>query len=502
MSETLLETRNISKDFSSVYVLNDINIQVIRGEILGIIGENGAGKSTLMKILGGIHTPTSGDIVFEGRTVHIHEPLDAKRLGIGLIPQEFNLIRELTVYDNVFLGSELRQKNGLLDKKAMMARTRELLSELSVDIRPEERIENLSTAQKQMVEICKAVSIDAKLLIMDEPTTVLTQHEIDILFRLMRRLRDQGTTIIYISHKLKEVKAICDRVIILRDGAVISTERIENLSIVEMAQRMVGRALNQVFPEKGAPTQDVVLEVQDLTVPGVIENISFKLHRGEILGLAGLVGAGRTEVAETILGVRKAEKGHVLINGKAVDVSRPADAVANGISYLSEDRQGSGILTNFSVIKNISLVSLASYCRSVLKLILRQKERDAAEVHIRRFNIKAQSLDTRLEFLSGGNQQKVSLAKSIDTKPTVLIADEPTRGVDVSAKQEIYRLINSLASEGLACIFISSEQEEIIGMCHRVIVMKQGRVMGSLESESITEEEIMYLATGIREGVA
>jgi ribose transport system ATP-binding protein len=502
MSETLLETRSISKDFSSVYVLRDVNVQVIKGEILGIIGENGAGKSTLMKILSGIHAPTSGDILFEGKPVYIHEPLDAKRLGIGLIPQEFNLIRELTVYDNVFLGSELRRKNGLLDKKAMMTKTRELLSELSVNIRPEERIENLSTAQKQMVEICKAVSVDAKLLIMDEPTTVLTQHEIDILFRLMRRLREQGTTIIYISHKLKEVKAICDRVIILRDGAVISTEKIEDLSTMEMAQRMVGRALNQVFPEKGTPTPDVVLEVQDLTVPGVIENISFKLHRGEIIGLAGLVGAGRTEVAETILGVRKAEKGRVLINGQAVAISRPADAVANGISYLSEDRQGSGILVNFTVIKNITLVSLASYCRSILRLILRQKERASAEAHARRFNIKAPSLDTRLEFLSGGNQQKVSLAKSIDAKPAVLIADEPTRGVDVSAKQEIYRLINSLAAEGLACIFISSEQEEIIGMCHRVIVMRQGRATGSLEGERITEEEIMYLATGIREGAA
>ncbi|HTX72167.1 MAG TPA: sugar ABC transporter ATP-binding protein [Rectinemataceae bacterium] len=502
MSETLLETRGISKDFSSVYVLNDISIQVIKGEILGIIGENGAGKSTLMKILSGIYTPTSGEILFEGKPVQIHEPLDAKLLGVSLIPQEFNLISQLTVYDNVFLGSELRLRNGLLDKKTMMARTRELLAELNVDIRPEERIENLSTAQKQMVEICKAVSINAKLLIMDEPTTVLTQYEIDILFRLMRRLREQGTTIIYISHKLKEVKAICDRVIILRDGSVISTEQIGSVTIMDMAQRMVGRELNQVFPDKGRPTDDVILEVRELTVPGVIENVSFQLHRGEILGLAGLVGAGRTEVAETILGVREAEQGSILINGKAVRISRPADAVASGISYLSEDRQGSGILVSFSVIKNISLVSLASYCRYILKLILRQKERASAETHTHRFNIKAPSLDTRLEFLSGGNQQKVSLAKSIDSKPAVLIADEPTRGVDVSAKQEIYRLINNLAAEGLACIFISSEQEEIIGMCHRVIVMKQGRVMGSLEGERITEEEIMYLATGIREGVA
>lgn len=502
MSEVLLETREISKDFSSVYVLNKVNVQVIRGEVLGIIGENGAGKSTLMKILSGVYTSTSGEVLFEGEVVDIQEPLDAKRLGISLIPQEFNLIRELTVYDNVFLGSELRQKNGLLDKKSMMTRTRELLAELNVDIEPDERIEHLSTAQKQMVEICKAVSGNAKLLIMDEPTTVLTQYEIDILFKLMTRLREQGTTIIYISHKLKEVKAICDRVIVLRDGDVVSTEKIGDISVLEMAQRMVGRELNQVFPRKHEPSEEVIFEAENLTVPGVIEDVSFKLRRGEILGLAGLVGAGRTEVAETILGVRKAEKGRILMHGKQVTISRPVDAVANGISYLSEDRQGSGILTSFSVVQNTSLVSLGDYCKYLIKLILRQKERDSAAAHIERFNIKTQSLDTRLEFLSGGNQQKVSLAKSIDPKPVVLIADEPTRGVDVAAKQEIYRLINTLAMEGLSCIFISSEQEEIIGMCHRVIVMKQGRVMGTIEGEKISEEEIMYLATGIREGVA
>ncbi len=502
MSDILLETTEISKDFSSVYVLKNISIQIERGEILGIIGENGAGKSTLMKILGGVYTATSGGIHFDSKEVDIREPADAKRLGISLIPQEFNLIKELTVCDNVFLGSEVRQRNGLLDMKTMMARTHELLAELNVDIRPDERIENLSTAQKQMVEICKAVSMDAKLLIMDEPTTVLTQYEIDILFKLMHRLRNQGTTIIYISHKLKEVKAVCDRVIILRDGEVVSTEKIGNISVVEMAQRMVGRELNQIFPEKHNPESEIVLEVRHLTVTDVIEDISFTVRRGEILGLAGLVGAGRTEVAETILGVRKAASGEIFRDGKKIVIGRPSDAVANGISYLSEDRQGSGILTSFSVAKNTTLVSLGDYCRYIIKFIMRDRERDSANEHTRRFNIKTQSLDTRLEFLSGGNQQKVSLAKSIDPKPVVLIADEPTRGVDVSAKQEIYRLINSLAMEGLSCIFISSEQEEIIGMCHRVIVMKQGRVMGTLEGEKISEEEIMYLATGVREGVA
>jgi ribose transport system ATP-binding protein len=500
MSECLLKTQNTCKEFSSVPVLTDITIEVIQGEVLGIIGENGAGKSTLMKILSGIYTPTSGVIVFEEKAVVIEDPLAAKKLGISIIPQEFNLVNDLTVYDNIFLGSEIRKKNGLLDKKRMMERTKELLKELEVEIKPDEKIENLSTVQKQMVEICKAVSMDAKLLIMDEPTSVLSQHEIEILYRLMRRLKKQGTTIIYISHKLKEIKAICDRVMVLRDGKLICTEMIQDITVLEMAQYMVGRELNQVFPEKKVPEAEVVLEVKNLTVPGVLEDISFQLKKGEILGLAGLVGAGRTAVAETIMGIRKRSSGEIFRNSKRILIWKPQDSVANGINYLSEDRQGTGILTNFSVTQNTTLVSLASYCKSFFQYILKKKEQEATLKHKERFNIKTQSLDTKLEYLSGGNQQKVSLAKSIDPAPEVLIANEPTRGVDVSAKQEIYRFINSLAEEDLSCIFISSEQEEIIGMCHRVIVMKDGRITGSLEGESINEEEIMFLATGIREG--
>jgi len=501
MNEILLETKGIGKQFSGVPVLKDIHIEVVRGEILGIIGENGAGKSTLMKILAGIYTPTSGGVVFEGKPAIIGEPHDAKRLGISLIPQEFNLIRELTVYDNVFLGSELSRQYGLLDKREMKRRTRELLAELGVDISPDATIERLSTAQKQMVEICKAVSVDAKLLIMDEPTTVLTQFEIEILFKLMRRLRAQGTTLIYISHKLKEVKAICDRVMILRDGEVVASEQIDNISVLEMAQRMVGRELSQVFPQKRPPEDEVIFEARNLTVSGVIEDISLKLRKGEIFGLAGLVGAGRTEVAETIMGVRKKSAGELFLRGRPLEIANPKDAVDNGLGYLSEDRQGSGVLTSFTVAQNTTLVSLGNYCRSLLKLIDKKKEQEATNRHRERFNIKTQSLNTRLEYLSGGNQQKVSLAKSIDPEPVVLIADEPTRGVDVSAKQEIYRLIHALAERGLSCIFISSEQEEIIGMCHRVMVMKDGRAMGTLEGDEINEEAIMFLATGIREGV-
>src|SRR5665648_93488 len=501
MNNILLKTQDINIEFSSVPVLKNINIEIIRGEILGIIGENGAGKSVLMKILSGIYTATSGRVIFEEKPVIIKDPLNAKHLGISLIPQEFNLIKELTVYDNIFLGSEIRKKNGFLDKKLMMTHTNELLQELGVEIRPDEQIENLSIAQKQMVEICKAISVDAKLLIMDEPTTVLTQYEIEILFKLMRRLKKQGTTIIYISHKLKEVKAICDRVIVLRDGELICSEMAENISVLEMAQRMVGRELSQVFPQKQQPEDEVVFEAKGLTVPGVIENISFQIRKGEILGLAGLVGSGRSEIAETILGIRKHSVGKLYMHGKEIIIQTPKDALRNGISYLSEDRQGCGILTNFTIIQNTTLVSLDAYCNYFFGYINRKKEEESTLKHKERFDIKTENLNTRLEYLSGGNQQKVSLAKSIDPGPIVLIADEPTRGIDVSAKQEIYSLINSLVEKGLSCIFISSEQEEIIGMCHRVIVMKEGKIMGMLTDEKITEEEIMFLATGVREGI-
>ncbi len=498
----LLKTVDIGKEFSSVPVLKNINLEIVRGEILGIIGENGAGKSTLMKIFSGIYTPTSGELQFEGKKVAIPDPWSAKKLGISILPQEFNLVKDLTVYDNIFLGSEMRKKSGLLDKKRMMQRTSELLRELEVEIKPDEKIENLSTAQKQMVEICKAVAIDARLLIMDEPTTVLTRYEIDTLFNLLRRLQKQGTTIIYISHKLKEVRAICDRVVVLRDGEVVFAETIEKISELEMAQRMVGRELSQVFPEKKAPASEIVLEVRNLSVPGMLHDVSFQLHKGEILGLAGLVDARRTEMGEAIIGIRKRSAGQVLMNGEEIDIRSSEDAVAHGIDYLSEDRQGAGILTSFSVTQNITLISLFSYCASFLGFIRKRKEDEAALRHKERFNIKTPNLSVRLEYLSGGNQQKVSLAKSIDPAPKVLIANEPTRGVDVAAKHEIYRFLSSLTASGLSCIFISSEQEEIIGMCHRVMVMKEGRVMGTVQGQGINEEEIMFLATGVREAGA
>ncbi|HPB63043.1 MAG: sugar ABC transporter ATP-binding protein [Thermotogaceae bacterium] len=497
MGEVLIKTSGIAKEFSGVRVLDDINIEIEKGEIFGIIGENGAGKSTLVKIFSGIYNPTKGKLFFEGREVEIKDPIHAKAIGISLIPQEFNLINELNVYENIFLGSELTGK-GFLAKKDMKKRTRELLKELETTINPDEKIERLSVAQKQMVEIAKALAHDSKLLIMDEPTTVLTQNEIKILFDLMRRLKGRGVTIIYISHKLKEVKSICDRVMVLRDGIMISVTGTVELDEHEMAKRMVGRELSQVFPEKTEPSEEVVLEVKNLSVRGLLKDISFDLRRGEILGFAGLVGAGRTELAEAIIGIRKKEAGAMKVKGRTVEIKSPNDAVKNKIAYLSEDRQGSGILISFDIIGNTTLISLPAYSRI---LINHRLEREKTQKYVDKFNIRAASLKTRLEFFSGGNQQKVSLAKSLDPEPEIFIFDEPTRGIDVNAKREIYWFINELVKEGVSCIIISSELEEIIGMSNRVVVMKEGTLTGILEGEHINEEEIMLHATGLK-GVA
>lgn len=497
MGEVLIETKGISKEFSGVRVLDNIDIGIERGEIFGIIGENGAGKSTLVKILSGIYTPTEGKIFFEGKEVEIKDPLHAKMIGISIIPQEFNLINELSVYENIFLGSEITRK-GFLNTREMKRRTISLLEELKKSIDPEEKIERLSVAQKQMVEIAKAIAYDSKLLIMDEPTTVLTLNEIEILFDLMRSLKERGVTIIYISHKLKEVRKICDRVMVLRDGQMISVSQTGEVDEEEMAKRMVGRELSQIFPDKVSPSDEVVFEVENLTINGLLENISFGLREGEILGFAGLVGAGRTELAEAIIGIRKRDSGKISIKGKPVEIKSPNDAVKNKIAYLSEDRQGSGILTSFDLIKNTTLISLPAYSKI---LINSKKEREKTKKYVDKFNIRAASLKTRLEFFSGGNQQKVSLAKSLDPEPEIFIFDEPTRGIDVNAKREIYRFMNELVKEGVSCILISSELEEIIGMCNRVVVMKEGRITGILEGEHINEEEIMLHATGLK-GVA
>lgn len=497
MGEILVQTESVGKEFSSVWVLRGITVEVRAGEILGIIGENGAGKSTFMKILAGIYAPSAGRILVDGREVAIRTAEDAKRLGIRLIPQEFNLVPDLNVYENVFLGNELRNRAGLLDRRAMRRRAAEVLASLEVQVAPDARIDALNVAQKQMVEIAKALAFDARLLILDEPTTVLTRHEISLLFERMRALRARGVTLIYISHKLREVAEITDRVLVLRDGAFVCLEPTAALPVDEMARRMVGRELSQVFPDKRTGDGAVALRVRGLTVPGVLHDVSFELHKGEILGFAGLGGSGRTEVAETILGVRRPSAGAVEVEGRPVRIREPRDAVRAGIGYLSEDRQGSGILTQHSLVANVSLISIRKYLRG--GLIALRRERAAAAEYVQHFGIRTADLDARLESLSGGNQQKVSLAKTLDPGPRVLIVDEPTRGVDIAAKRDIYRFVHQLAAGGVSVVLISSELEEVIGMCSRVLVMRGGRLAAELAGAHLTEEEIMFYATGVKE---
>jgi ribose transport system ATP-binding protein len=491
-----MEAKAITKEFSGVRVLNNVNVSLAPGEILGVIGENGAGKSTFMKILSGIYWPTSGGILLDGVPADLRTPSAAKKLGISMVPQEFNLIDTLTVFENVFLGQE--EKRGmLLDRSLMRSRTGKILEQLETSIRTDAEIRSLSVAQKQMVEIAKALVHDSRIIIMDEPTTVLNPAEVKILFRIMMTLKKQGVSILFISHKLGEVKEVCDRVLVLRDGEQVALSDLKGVDPEEMARRMVGRDLSQVFPEKKESSAETVLEVEGLQDQPLLRNISFSLKAGEVLGFAGLVGAGRTEVAEAIMGLRHRTGGTIRVNGKPADIRHPRHAVNLGIGYISEDRQGSGIVMNFGIPENITLISLEKY---VSGLINRKQEKKVSDAYISRFNVKAASMKSALRYLSGGNQQKVYLAKWMDTRPSIIILDEPTRGIDVNAKMEIYRFIRQLADDGIACMVISSELEEIIGLCTRVLVMREGAITGELTGDAISEEEIMYYATGIKEG--
>lgn len=494
VDEPLLRLDSIKKDFSGVQVLHGISIDIVAGEVLGILGENGAGKSTLLKIINGIYHASSGMISIDGSPVEIRSPSDAKKHGIAMIPQEFNLVASLNVFENIFLGQEIK-KGVLLNKSSMRQRTVELLLMLDTELNPDALIEDLSVAEKQMVEIAKALVYDARILIMDEPTTVLTSLEVDVLFTLIDKLKAQGVTILFISHKLKEVKRLCDRLMILRDGNLVSLDNVSEINEQDMATKMVGRELNQIFPEKSISTKEVALKVSNLSLKGVVESIDFHVHKGEVLGFAGLVGSGRTEVAEAVMGIRKKQSGQVEVFGERVDIHDIKQAVQKGLAYLSEDRQGRGLIMGFDLTENVSLVSLSRYTKG---LIRHKLARIKTEQYVSQFDIKAASLDTELQYLSGGNQQKVYLSKWMDTEPKILILDEPTRGVDVNTKKDIYHFIQNLTEQGLAVIVISSEMEELIGLAHRVMVMREGKLQGELEKEAITEQQIMLMAAGLQ----
>ena len=488
-----LEMRAISKEFGGIAALRGAGFSARAGEVHALMGENGAGKSTLMKILAGAYDHQGGEIRIDGARVSIHSPQDAIAKGISVIYQEFSLARHLSVAENILI--EQLGRRVLVDRKAMRARAAELLAGMGfADIDPDQVVGGLPVAYQQVVEICKALSRDCSILVLDEPTAVLTTHETEKLFALVRRLRERGVCIIYISHRLDEIFALCDRVTVLKDGATVGTWETAALDHDRLTSLMIGRDLNDFFPPRQAEIGPVALEMRGLSAPQV-HDVSFTVRKGEVLGIGGLVGAGRTEVLRALFGADPRSAGEVLLHGSPTRIRSPGDAVRAGIGLLPEDRKQQGVLLNLPILTNAMLTAVNGNL-GPFGLLRPRAERAAAQALREELQLKAASLDAEVGTLSGGNQQKVALMKWLVSGSDVLLLDEPTRGVDVGAKVEIYRVINELAAKGAAVVMVSSEMIELIGMCDRVLVMRAGRVAGELSGPDLTEERIIELAMG------
>ena len=485
---------DIRKDFGPVRVLHGVSFDLAPGRIYGLLGENGAGKSTLMKILAGYETATEGTVLIDGHAQQFDGSRDAEAAGIVLIHQEFNLAEHLTIAQNMYLGHEKR-KGFFVDDTAMRGEAKRYLEQVGLHKHPDTKVRDLIVAEKQMVEIAKALSRRARLLIMDEPTATLTPSETERLFALMSKLKADGVTIVYISHKLDEVEHITDEVIVMRDGRFVARSETALLARQQMANLMVGRELSDMFPDKTPPAADapVALNVRNLSVPEWVDDLSFEVRAGEVFGFAGLVGAGRTEAFEAIIGLRKRTAGMIEIAGRKADLHSPRDAMRRGLTYLSEDRKGKGLHVNLSLQDNLTLMTLDRYAHPLLDM---KAGREALTRAVREFGIRTGDLGSRARMLSGGNQQKLALAKFLQPDPNVIVLDEPTRGVDIGAKRDIYFLIHRLAAEGRAVVVISSELIELIGLCHRVAVMRAGRLQATLGAGHLTEEELIAHATG------
>jgi ribose transport system ATP-binding protein len=484
----------IDKSFGPVEVLHGVGFGLEPGRVYGLIGENGAGKSTLMKILAGYEAPTDGEMRINGQPVRFSGSRDAEAEGIVLIHQEFNLADDLSIVQNIFLGHE-KKRGWLLDEATMRAEAAAVMKQVGLRVDPDTRVRQLIVAEKQLVEIAKALARKARLLIMDEPTATLTPGETDRLFKLVAQLKADGVTIVYISHKLDEVERITDEVIVMRDGRFVARDATAHLTRHQMANLMVGREVSDLFPPKQPTPFDAqpLLKVQRLSVPGWAEDISFEVRPGEILGFAGLVGAGRTELFEGLLGLRPHHAERIEIGERAVRIRNPREAAELGLTYLSEDRKGKGLHVTFGLRENLTLMDLQRYARPWLRPA---DEHKALKAAVEAFGIRTGSLELRASSLSGGNQQKLALAKVLQPEPRVVVLDEPTRGVDIGAKRDIYFLIHRLAAQGRGVIVISSELMELIGLCHRVAVMRAGRLQATLPADRLTEEELIAHATG------
>jgi len=495
MSKVLLRMEKISKHFPGVKALDQVDLNVYEGKVMALLGENGAGKSTLMKILSGVYQKTEGELFFKGKPLKIDGPKDAMMQGIAIIHQELNLLEELSIAENIFMG-RFPSKAGIIQWKKLYSEASALMARLNLNLDVKMPVKALSIGQKQMVEIAKALSFETELIIMDEPTDALTDQETESLFAVIRALVASGKSIVYISHRLKEIFEICDDVTVLRDGQFIAEKPVSEIDENLLIELMVGRRLEEQYPYIDCKTNEKVFKVEALS-NRFVRNIQFELFKGEILGVAGLMGAGRTELAKSIYGHLKCDEKRMLLNDVAIHVSSEKEGLKKGIAYVSEDRKKDGLVLGMSVCNNVTLSSLEKYSR--MGIIDKKAEKSEVESYQKSMSIKTPTIKQPVKLLSGGNQQKVSIAKSLSAKPKVLILDEPTRGVDVGAKKEIYELMNAFKKEGLGILMISSEIPELLGVCDRIMVMKQGEISGILTRSEATQEKIMRLAIGTGE---
>jgi rhamnose transport system ATP-binding protein len=493
VTEYILKLSNITKRFGGVEVLHGVSFTLRKGEVHALLGENGAGKSTLIKVITGVHQPDAGEIDLNGKQIHFNDTRESHQAGIAAIYQELSLFPDLNVAENIFIGRQPTTFGGRIDWRKLYAEAEKLLALLGVHLELKQKARNLSIAQQQMVEIARAFSINAHILIMDEPTSSLTLNEVDDLFRLVRRLRDEGTAIVFISHRLEELFELADRVTVLRDGEYVDTCQMKDVTRDDLIRMMVGRTINNMFPKLDVKPGKLVLKVDHLTCDGAFKDISFELREGEILGLAGLVGAGRTNVARAIFGVEPPSSGEIQLDGQAIHITSPQQAIALGLAYVPEDRQLHGLIPPMNITANISLPVLQTYAR---RGWLRDKvELSAAFSAARQMEVRANSIWQKARELSGGNQQKVVMAKWLSTKPRILILDEPTRGIDVGTKAAVHALMSKLVSEGMAILMISSELPEVLGMSDRVIVMHEGSMTAHFTRAEATQEKILSAAT-------
>lgn len=489
-----IEMKGIDKSFGTNQVLKSAGFLLKDGEVHALMGENGAGKSTLMKILTGVYTRDAGTVLVDGKEVIYKNPQEAEKAGIVFIYQELNVLFDLTVEENLFMSKEITKGFGICDKKAMRAKAQEMMDKMGVNIPVTAPMSELSVGQQQMVEICKALMVDAKVLIMDEPTAALTQSETKVLFEVIRSLKAKGVSIVYISHRMEEIFELCDRITILRDGTYIDTKYIKDITMDDIVQMMIGRTIGERYPKRDVKIGEEVLRVEGLTSGKMFKDINFSVRAGEVLGVSGLMGAGRTEIMNAIFGNLPLQAGKIYIEGKEVTIKNPGQAIEAGIGFITEDRKTEGLLLEKSIAENIEIANLKKVSKNFV--LNKAKQKDLVQKGIEEFRIRCFGPDHECNNLSGGNQQKVVLAKWIYTDPKILILDEPTRGVDIGAKKEIYSVINDMTARGVAVIMVSSELPEVLGMSDRIAVVHEGRITGIIDAATADQAKVMTLATG------